>query len=180
VLAAPAVDYYKNGQPHQRMPPLTFDAPDAGDRIAAYLNHVTDNGTFYGVYRRDAVKGMTLGEDFGSDWRFMAEIASKGPILGVETTALHRGLEGMSSNIRPLILRTVPAPLRVRPHSWTALQTFRQICFDETSFVSLTAAERPLVATRAAGILLRRFCKPAGYYRGKRILARLRSAVAGA
>jgi len=60
------------------------------ERVKAYYQQVTDNGVFYGLYRRNQLLTVPMNHTMGGDWLFIASIAFLGKIKTMESVFLKR------------------------------------------------------------------------------------------
>lgn len=60
------------------------------ERVKAYYQQVTDNGVFYGLYRRNQLLTVPINNTMGGDWLFIASIAFLGKIKTLESVFLKR------------------------------------------------------------------------------------------
>ena len=182
ILAAPAVEYYKESRHVMHAPALALIDDDARRRVTQIFWNTSDNGLFYGLYRVAAVRDIWLDSRFGADLRFIAEVSAIGKIVACEGATLHRSLHGISTDPETLWLEIeIPRQFRTKPFAWLAWEVFRRVSLDSRSFGALSRTARVGVGVRSAGILLRRFCKPIWYekLRSQVLTARRRSTTSG-
>jgi glycosyltransferase involved in cell wall biosynthesis len=59
-------------------------------RVLKYFRQVSDNGVFYGVYRRPALADCVLKNMMGADWLWLAEVAYLGKVRTITTISMRR------------------------------------------------------------------------------------------
>lgn len=98
------------------------------ERVAAYYNKVTDNGTFYGLMRREQLLKVKLHNVMGADWLMIASIAFMGKVITVPSITVTRSVGGSSvsyDNIARLL--GLPRFQAVFPHVAIAFFAFKDI-----------------------------------------------------
>src|SRR5450432_1264962 len=74
------------------------------DRVTAFYEQVSDNGTFYGISRRALLIALPTSNRIGSDWFLIAALALKGKILTLDSVVVSRAHDGVSSDLGSLAL----------------------------------------------------------------------------
>lgn len=94
--------YYKNGKP--KFIGRIFDVthPVAKWRIAHYLFRVTDNGVFYGLFRKASIVESRLPDKFAGDWYFFCDVLTAGGFRMTKDTHVHRELGGATESYKKL------------------------------------------------------------------------------
>ncbi len=109
----------------------------AKHRIVSYLFRVTDNGVFYGLFRRESIQGLQLSEKLAGDWYFLCDVLISGGFRMIADTHVHRELGGASESYEKLTkLYRLPSAARLIP-SYYAAQAFRQHMVESPRFSSL-------------------------------------------
>jgi glycosyltransferase involved in cell wall biosynthesis len=67
-------------------------------RLLDFLGRVSDNGTVFGVMRREDLRRIELRPTMARDWMIVASIAFLGKIETLEDVAVHRSREGRSAS----------------------------------------------------------------------------------
>lgn len=128
------------------------------DRVVGYYRQVGENGTFYGLIRREMMDGAELGPLMGSDWMFVAALAARGKVLTLDSVPLYRSYSGMSVDLHRLARNFgVPAPWRDHPHLVVAANVFRDLSRAGAAFSAMPKRTRVAAASRAASSILYRF-----------------------
>jgi glycosyltransferase involved in cell wall biosynthesis len=110
---------------------------NAKHRIASYLFQVTDNGTFYGLFRMESIRQLRLSKRFAGDWYFLCDVLISGGFLMNSSTSVHRELGGASKSYGKLVrLYGLSRFARAIP-SYYAVRAFRQHMTESSSFSSL-------------------------------------------
>lgn len=118
--------YYKGST--QQFIGRIFDAthPIAKQRVSSYLLRVTDNGVFYGIFRREAIQGLLLPNKFAGDWFFICDVLTFGGFRMIKDARVHRELGGATESYEKLTkLYGLPSVARFFP-SYYATSVFRQ------------------------------------------------------
>lgn len=109
----------------------------AKHRIHKYLSRVTDNGVFYGLFRRESIQGLSLSEKFAGDWFFLCDVLIFGGFRMVDGAHVHRELGGATESYERLTkLYKLPVVARFFPSYFTA-QVFRSHMLESLRFSSL-------------------------------------------
>lgn len=90
--------YYAKGVQQGVGRMFRIEGDSALARMLRYYWMVSDNGTFYGLMRREHAVAGGLGNTMGGDWLFVARLALQGKILMLEETTVHRELGGATSS----------------------------------------------------------------------------------
>ncbi|MGC4367132.1 glycosyltransferase family 2 protein [Hydrogenophaga sp. R2] len=116
-----------------------FDADhvDARHRITRFLFKVTDNGAFYGVFRKDAISDLQLSDKFAGDWYFVCDALISGTFRMTVDTHIHRELGGATESYKRLTkLYSLPWIARLIPSIYAA-RSFKQHLIESKRFQSL-------------------------------------------
>ena len=128
------------------------------ERVLAYYRQVNENGTFYGLARREMLMNNPMQNVLGGDWLLIARLALAGKILTLDDVAICRSSRGASADVRSLALSHGLSPRKARqPHRTIAINVARDITRLSPSFAHLNAIARLVLAGRSALIVHRRF-----------------------
>jgi glycosyltransferase involved in cell wall biosynthesis len=152
VLVAGRARYYRDDAEVNHGVALNLEADDPAARTRAYYASVEDNGTFYGLIRREALRAAApMPNVLGNDWLLIGRIAFLGKVRTLDSTSVHRELGGTSVDIET-ILQTFRAPsfqARV-PHLYIARAVFADIAHGSPIFRELPPAQRVVLGLKCA------------------------------
>jgi glycosyltransferase involved in cell wall biosynthesis len=127
-------------------------------RVLAFYRQVNDNGTFYGLARRDLLVANPLPAVLGGDWLMIASLAYLGKIVTLENIAVYRSARGASADVRSLArLFGLPARKARHPHKIIAINVAMDIAQTSRAFRSLNVFARWMLAAKCAFVIRRRF-----------------------
>ena len=127
-------------------------------RMVRYYWRVTDNGVFYGIFRRATLTASPVRNVMGGDWLLIAGIASTGKVVMLLTTSVHRELGGATRSYRH-IAKTFGLPgVQGRfPFASIALHALTDVASDNPIYRERARFQRILVGLSVgATILVRR------------------------
>jgi len=127
-------------------------------RLLLYFAWVGDNGVFYGVHRKSVIESVSLVNNLGGDWFFIAAIAFRGKIKMLSGCILHRSGEGASTNLSRLARELNLSFLyQWQPYLAVALGAGKQILVDEGTYGRVSILFRYLLATIiSTGIIVKK------------------------
>lgn len=130
---------------------LTHESPK--DRVTAYLESVSDNGTFFGLMRREQLVKVRLAKVMGSDWLVVASIAFLGKVVTLPSISVHRALGGSTDSYEK-IAKTVGLGKHqaIFPHVAISFFAFRDIAWRDAVY-SLDRFERVALAWKCQRII---------------------------
>lgn len=127
-------------------------------RVLAFYNQVNDNGTFYGLARREILLANPLPTVLGGDWLMIASLAYLGKILTLEDIAIYRSSRGASADVRSLARNYgLSAKKSRQPHKAIAINVARDIARSSEAYRSLNILARLALAGKCALVVRRRF-----------------------
>jgi glycosyltransferase involved in cell wall biosynthesis len=143
---------------------IRVSLPDASpvNRVLGYYAAVGDNGTFYGVMRRQQVLSIGLSRALGGDWLLVAALAFSGKIKTLEGTAIHREfphaqLTWDDENFRNVVRSEgLPSSHSRFPFLWISLSVLRSIAWGCPVYSSLARVSRLSLGLRCQRLVLRR------------------------
>jgi glycosyltransferase involved in cell wall biosynthesis len=137
---------------------LSGDSPR--ERVVEFYKHVSDNGTFYGLMRRDLLLKLPSAAWIGGDWSMIAAVALKGKIVTLDDIVVSRARDGVSSDLRSLALKSgVPARMSHRPYEAIAANVLKDILWQSSAFAELGLVSRLSIAGSVLRIFIDRFLK---------------------
>ena len=135
---------------------LLQDSPT--ERVLAFYRQVSDNGTFYGIVRRELLLANPMQKSLGSDWRLIAALALKGKILTLEDVIVLRSRDGVSANLKALAVDSGLSKREAEmPYQRIATDAFRDIAFASPTFAELGALARWSLACKVYLVCYHRF-----------------------
>jgi glycosyltransferase involved in cell wall biosynthesis len=165
-LASPASAYYDSAGAYQFATlPTSIEDGDPQRRVEAFLENLTDNSEFYGVYRRAAAR-FDAPDVMGSDWISMIDTAFAGKIRILEHALIHRHNRWDSAERHAALAKSAgwPAAQAAQPHYTSALAALLHVALGAPAYAHLRDDER----ARLALLVFRQFKKnhqlPAEYF----------------
>ena len=132
------------------------ESPSA--RVVAFYNQVSDNGTFYGVARRDVLLENPAPAVLAGDWLMIASLAFLGKIVTIDDIAVFRSSRGVSADVRLLARQLGLSEKEARqPHRSIASNVARDIARNSRAFHNLNVVSRWILAEKCAIAVHRRF-----------------------
>lgn len=152
MLATAASAYYEKSRgAFQFMSvPLSIEDEEPCRRVALYLENLTDNCEFYGVYRREAMP-LEVPNIMGGDWISMIDTAFRGKIKVIDGATIHR-MNHWDNAERWSAVATasgLPQAQARHPHYATALAALLHIALGAPAYRALTDAQRVRLALQA-------------------------------
>ncbi|MBW4620076.1 MAG: glycosyltransferase [Cyanosarcina radialis HA8281-LM2] len=138
---------------------INLQQESARDRVLIYYTQASENGTFYGVMRREQLLRFSFPKCLGSDWFLVAAMAFMGKIKTLESVCLHRyftwpGLEEGFKRI--VLLDNLPLHYANNPYLNIAILAFHDIARNSPIYASLSSIERLTLALDVQQILCQR------------------------
>jgi hypothetical protein len=136
--------------------PFVLEDPDPRRRVLAYLDGVDENGLFYGLARREALRSVApLRNVLANDWLIVAGLLMAGTAATLETTAISREVGGTSADFQRLTATLgLPRAQARLPHVVMAWQVLAEILWRGRAFRGLGARARAGLAVAAAARVL--------------------------
>ncbi len=157
VLVAGRARYYRDGAQIAEGADVQVAEDDGGARVRSYYRQVDDNGTFYGVMRRAALRGAApMNNELGNDWFHLAAIAFQGKLATLGAPVIHRDASGTSSTLAGIV-ETFGGNARLRarvPHLFMAATAFAEIAWRAPVYAPLGRVGRLVLALRAAPLVI--------------------------
>lgn len=149
-------DYLFDGQPDNAL------QERAQDRIVHYLRRVVENGSIYGVMRRDTIAALPpMPNMIGGDWMYIASIALRGKLRTLDSVGVNRAAGGTSATWEAQAqvygLPSYIAKLRGLPYLIIIWSFFKYIGWESPAYNSLGRLGRLALASRAARVVFIRF-----------------------
>jgi glycosyltransferase involved in cell wall biosynthesis len=130
---------------------MQLDQDSPAERVLTYLRNVDENGIFYGLMPRAALRcAAPLRNVLGNDWLFAAAVVAQGKAATIRSTAINRELGGTSADFRKLT-RTfgLPAWQALIPHLVIAWEVFRDVAWGAHAYHELPPVRRVRLALAA-------------------------------
>ncbi|MFZ1752155.1 MAG: glycosyltransferase family 2 protein [Caldilineaceae bacterium] len=133
-------------------------------RLRYYFQHVSRNGEYYGLMRRELLVNTAYPTTLGGDWVVIGAMACRGKFVSLPTICINRALGGASESAKSVV-QASNATSFVANSTWmfwlgVAFYTAKAILLDATSFAPLTTAERCLASTHTFWTILQRYARP--------------------
>lgn len=97
--------YFSNGKEVHREKRFALENNARLVRFFKYFYHVSKNGIFYGVIRKNFLSENPIGKFVGSDWNVVAHLAIQGKINVLPDVYLNRSIDGGSATRSSMIKR---------------------------------------------------------------------------
>ena len=188
-LACGQAIYYQDGDELFRGTLVQLDQEHPHERVVAYYSMVADNGTYYGVMRREQLVKVRMHNVMGGDWLVIASMAFLGKVVTLPSISVNRALGGSTVSYEKIADSLGLSKFQALfPHVAIALCAFQDIAWRDSVY-SLHRFNRVLLAwncqkiirvrhdSSIAGIL--RKCLGLGKQYGKRLIGSARGIAAG-
>jgi glycosyltransferase domain-containing protein len=155
VLASGKSVYYRQSEPVYSGGEIQVNQETGFERLLSYYAQVSDNGTFYGLARRETLLSMPLLNTMGADWLFIAGLAFKGKIATLNDVYVHRSLGGATESYEKIAeIANLPKFEAQYPHLSIALSAYREIAWNSPVYTCLDNPERLKLAHYTANLIL--------------------------
>lgn len=148
VLACGIGRYVRNGQIVRHGVEMQLEQDTPSRRVIAYIRAVDENGLFYGLMARGALRrAAPLRNVLGNDWLLAAAIAAQGKAVTLTASSINRELDGTSADFAKLTATLgLPAWQARVPHLMIAWELFADVLWRASVYSELA----PLVRLRLA------------------------------
>ncbi len=138
--------YYRDGDESHRGVVMQLQQESPQERVAAYYSLVAENGTFYGLMRREQLANRKIRNIMGGDWLVVASMAFLGKIVTLPSISVNRGLGGSTVSYSKVAKTLGVSKFQaVFPHAVTAFSAFREIAWRDPTY-SLNRTDRVRLA----------------------------------
>jgi glycosyltransferase involved in cell wall biosynthesis len=145
--------YSEGGEESHRGVVVQLPQESPQDRVIGYYSVVADNGTFYGLMRREQLARVRLHNVMGGDWLVIASMAFMGKVVTLPTVRVHRGLGGATVSYTKIAESLGLSKWQgAYPHVVTALSAFREIAWRDPIY-SLDRIDRLRLAWQCQKII---------------------------
>jgi glycosyltransferase involved in cell wall biosynthesis len=135
---------------------LEHDSP--AERVLNFYRQVNDNGTFYGLTRREVLLQNPMPDILGGDWILIGTLALLGKIQTLREVHIHRSSDGAGADVRALASRYGFSERAARqPHRTIALSVAKDIGLKSANFARLGIPNRWILAVRCGLVVRKRF-----------------------
>jgi len=149
--------YYRDGEEPYRGEIVQLPQESPRERVAAYYRVVVENGTFYGLMRREQLAHVKMINVMGGDWLVVASMAFLGKVVTVPAISVNRALGGSTVSFTKIANTMGLSKIQaVFPHAVTALCAFTEIAWRDPVF-SLSRIERVRLAWECQKIIRMRY-----------------------
>lgn len=160
-LACGVSRYFRNGAFLREGRSIELPQTSPAERVAGYYAAVDDNGTFYGVMRREPVLRIGMKPVIGNDWLFVAAVAFLGKVTTLPGTSVHRDDNTPERTYERIATENRQAPIRGRyPFLFMGLSILHDIGWASPVYRPLPRTKRLALGVRSQAIVLRRFAWP--------------------
>jgi glycosyltransferase involved in cell wall biosynthesis len=145
-------------------------------RVLKYFRRVSDNGVFYGVYRRRAISACSIRNIMGGDWLWLAEVAYLGKVRTISSASIRRDNSWAKTNPARYYARLAhavdaPAFFSRLPRTATALSVGVSMYSRSDVFKTVPRPRRLVLSTLVVLILMIRAASAALKTRARRLAA---------
>jgi len=145
-LACGQAIYYQDGKELFRGVAVQLTQERPRDRVVAYYSMVADNGTFYGLMRRNQLVMVKLRNVMGGDWLTIASMAFLGKVVTLPSISVNRALGGSTVSYEKIASRLGLSRFQTLfPHLAVASCAFQDIAWRDPIY-SLPRRARVLLA----------------------------------
>jgi glycosyltransferase involved in cell wall biosynthesis len=167
--------YYENGEFVFESTQINLLQNTGAERVQAYYEQVSMNGTIYGLMRREQILKVPFYEMLAGDWLFVARVAFQSKVKTLESVAINRSVAGESQDIHRLAASLGLSKFMVKnPHLRIALSMFGDIMRPSSPYRSMSLSERLGLGYQSSVAVIKRYCVPDWYERAKRLEAGLK------
>jgi glycosyltransferase involved in cell wall biosynthesis len=131
-------------------------------RLLSYCRQVDDNGTFYGLMRREHLAKVEMQNVIGGDWLLVAALAYMGKVRTLEDVFINRSVGGLSCNIEEVASNYNLTKFQ-RKNVFLAVATnfARDIIWGSPTYEAMTRSARLVLGCKAFYTIGRRRVLPA-------------------
>ena len=156
-LACGQTVYYQDGDESYRGVVVQLPQESPQERVAAYYSVVAENGTFYGLMRREQLVHVKMINVMGGDWLVIAAMAFLGNVVTLPSISVNRALGGSTVSYSKIANTLGVSKFQaVFPHVVTAFSAFREIAWRNPVY-SLNRIERVRLAWKCQRIIRLRY-----------------------
>ena len=152
-LACGQTVYYQNGDKSYRGVVVQLPQESPQERVAAYYSVVAENGTFYGLMRREQLVHVKIINVMGGDWLVIGAMAFLGNVVTLPSISVNRALGGSTVSYTKIADAMGLSKFQaVFPHAVTAFSAFREIAWRDPVY-SLNRTDRVRLAWECQRII---------------------------
>lgn len=160
-LACGVARYFRDGACAGEGNTIDLPQESPADRVAAYYAAVRDNGTFYGVMRREQLLRVEMKPLLANDWLLTGGIAFQGKVKTLGGIAVNRDDNTPERTFARLAMDNALHPLRARwPYLSISLSVLREIAIACPVYATLTRSGRVALGLRCLAIVVRQHAWP--------------------
>ena len=131
-LACGQAVYHENGEERRHGVPMQLSQERPSERVSTYYDMVTDNGTFYGLMRREQLIQVKSHNVMGADWLTIASMAFMGKVMTLPTISVNRTVGGSSGSYERIArVLGLPRFQALFPHVAIAYFAFKDIIWSD-------------------------------------------------
>ncbi len=156
-LACGQAIYYQDGEELYKGIVMQLTQELSSERVAAYYQMVAENGTFYGLMRREQLANVKLHKVMGGDWLVVASMAFLGKVVTLPSISVNRALGGSTVSYTKIANTLGLSKFQgVFPHAVTAFSAFREIAWRDPVY-TLNRVDRVRLAWKCQRIIRLRY-----------------------
>ena len=156
-LACGEAVYFQDGEESHRGVVVQLPQESPQERVAAYYGLVSENGTFYGLTRREHLINAKMKNVMGGDWLVVASMAFLGKVVTLPSITVNRALGGSTVSYTKIANTLGVSKIQgVFPHAVTAFCAFKEIAWRDPVY-SLDRIDRVRLAWECQKIIRLRY-----------------------
>ena len=149
--------YYQDGEASHGGVVMQLPQESPRERVAAYYSLVSENGTFYGLMRREQLMKAKMSNVMGGDWLVVAAMAFLGKVVTVPAISVNRALGGSTVSYTKIAKTLGVSKIQaVFPHAVIGLSAFKEIAWHDPIY-SLSKIDRVRLAWECQRIIRSRY-----------------------
>lgn len=149
--------YYRDGIESFRGVVVQLPQESPQERVAGYYSLVSENGTFYGLMRREQLVHVKMIDVMGGDWLLISAMAFLGKVVTLQSINVNRALGGATVSYTKMANTMGLSKFQaVFPNAVTAFSAFREIAWRDPVY-SLNRIERLRLAWKCQRIIRLRY-----------------------
>ena len=173
-LACGVARYFRKGVFLMEGLRIELSQESPADRLMGYYATIEDNGTFYGVMRREQMLRIGMKPVIANDWFFIAAVAFLGKVMTLAGTSVHREDNTPERTYEGIAAENRQAAIRGRyPFLFIGLSILYEVGWASPVYGWLPRTKRLALGLRCQAIVLRRHVWPGARARLRAIARRL-------
>jgi glycosyltransferase domain-containing protein len=127
---------------------MNLEQDNGCDRLLSYYKQVSDNGTFYGVMRKNQISNVPMENTMGGDWLVIATLAFLGKVKTISTVSVNRQTRENADDLQELALRLGLSKFQAKyPMLSISISSARDI-FENNNYSQLNIFQKVYLAVK--------------------------------